>query len=170
MSRTDDEITGEEPQSIRDRVAAAANAAASLVRTRLAIFGEELSIKAALAGKGLAAAALAGALGVGMLLLLAALLAAIFAALFHSLILGILTAMLLYGAGAGLLAWKAWTTLSQVRPTEFRATATEIAKDLAAVRSALECEEDPGSEALVAAEPDSGQIEDLERRLRAGAD
>jgi uncharacterized membrane protein YqjE len=166
MSTIDDE-TSEEARSFGERVAAAANATASLARTRLAIFKEELSVKAVLAGKGLAAAAVAGAFAVAMILMLGALLVALFAALFHSLILGILAALVIYGAAAGGLGWIAWKALSQVKPDEFPATSAEIAKDLAAVRSALQ-DEVPDHDDFVPPEPDSGQVEDLERRLRAG--
>jgi len=168
MSTIDDE-TGEETRSFGDRVAAAANATASLARTRLAIFKEELSVKAALAGKGLVAAAAAGALAVAMILMLGALLVAVFAALFHSLILGILAALVVYGAAAGVLGWMAWKALSQVKPDEFPVTSAEMAKDVAAVRSAFE-DEAPDDDDFVPPEPDSGQVEDLERRLRAGAE
>src|SRR5262245_59311333 len=168
MSTIDDE-TGEEARSFGDRVAAAANATASLARTRLSIFRAELHVKAALAGKGLGAAVAAGAFAVAMILMLGALLVALFAALFHSLILGILAALILYGAAAGALGWMAWKALSQVKPDEFPVTSAEIAKDVAAVRSALE-EEVPDDDDFVPPEPDSGQVDDLERRLRAGAE
>jgi uncharacterized membrane protein YqjE len=167
MSTIDDE-TGEEARSFGDRVAAAANATASLARTRLAIFKEELSVKAALAGKGLAAAAAAAAFAGAVILMLGALLVALFAALFHSLILGILAALVVYGAAAGVFGWMAWKALSQVKPDEFPVTSAEIAKDVAAVRSALE-DEAPDDD-FVPPEPDSGSVEDLERRLRAGAE
>ncbi len=169
MSTIDDE-TGEEARSFGDRVAAAANATASLARTRLAIFKEELSVKAALAGKGMAAAAAAGALAVAMILMLGALLVALFAALFHSLILGILAALVLYGVAAGVLGWMAWKALSQVKPDDFPVTSAEIEKDFAAMRSALEADDLPDDDDFVPPEPDSGQVEDLERRLRAGAE
>jgi predicted lipid-binding transport protein (Tim44 family) len=170
MKRIEDEPSGDESRSLRDRVASAARAAATLARTRLEIFGEEFSVKAGFAGKGLAAGVLAGALGIGVVLLLAALIAAIFTAIFHSLILGILAAMLLYAIGAGLLGWMAWTMLSKVRPSEFPATQAELSKDLAAVRSALRSEEGLAAAADAVEEPDSSQVEDLERRLRAGAE
>lgn len=170
MKRIDEETSADESRSLRDRVAAASRAAAALARTRLAIFGEEFSAKAGFAGKGLAVGAAAGALGVAVLLLLAALIAAIFTALFHSLILGILAAMLLYAIGTGLLGWMAWSMLSKVRPSEFPATQAELSKDLAAVRSALGSEADLDVPTAPVEEPDSSQVEDLERRLRAGAE
>jgi len=171
MSTIDDE-TGEEAQSFGDRVAAAANATASLARTRLAIFKEEFSVKAAFAAKGMGAAAAAGAFAVAMILMLGALLVALFAALFHSLILGILAALVLYGAAAGGLGWMAWKSFSQVKPDEFPVTSAELAKDIAAVQSALQHDDDesPGDDDFEPPEPDSGQVDDLERRLRAGAE
>src|SRR5262249_21910619 len=89
MSTIDDD-SGEEARSFGERVSAAANATASLARTRLAIFKAELSVKAALAAKGFGAAAAAAAFVVAMIMMLGALVVALFAALFHSLILGIL--------------------------------------------------------------------------------
>jgi hypothetical protein len=169
MSTIDDE-TGEEARSFGDRVSAAANATASLLRTRLAIFKEELSVKAVFAGKGMAAVAAAAAFAVAMILMLGALVVAIFAALFHSLILGILAALVLYGAAAGVLGWMAWKWFSQVKPDDFPVTSAEIEKDVAAVRSALEPDETPDDDDFVPPEPDSGQVDDLERRLRAGAE
>ena len=169
MSTFDDE-TGEEARSFGDRVAAAANATASLARTRLSIFKAELSVKAVLAAKGLGAAAAAGVFAVAMILMLGALLVAVFAALFHSLILGILAALVFNGAIAGGLGWMAWKALSQVKPDEFPITSAEIAKDLAAVKSALERNETPDDDDYVPPEPDSGSVEDLERRLRAGVE
>jgi Putative Actinobacterial Holin-X, holin superfamily III len=168
MSTIDDE-TGEEARSFGDRVAAAANATASLARTRLAIFKEELSVKAVFAAKGLGAAAAAGAFAVAMILMLGALLVALFAALFHSLILGILAALVFNGAVAGGLGWMAWRALSQVKLDDFPATSAELAKDVAAVKSALERDDTPDDD-FVPPEPDSGSVEDLERRLRAGAE
>ncbi len=168
MSTIDDE-TGEEARSFGNRVSAAANATASLARTRLAIFKEELSVKAALAGKGLGAAVAAAAFAGAMILMLGALLVALFAALVHSLILGILAALVVYGAAAGVLGWMAWKALSQVKADEFPATSTEIAKDVAAIRSALG-DEAPDDGDFVPPEPDSGSVEDLEQRLRAGAE
>jgi len=168
MSTIDDD-TGEEARSFGSRVGAAANATAALAKTRLAIFKEELAVKAVLAGKGLGAAAAAGAFAVAMILMLGALLVALFAALFHSLILGILAALVVYGAAAGGLGWMAWKALSRVKPDEFPVTSAEIAKDVAAVRSALE-EEVPDDDDFEPTEPDSGQVDDLERRLRAGAE
>lgn len=169
MSTFDDE-TGEEARSFGERVAAAANATASLARTRLSIFKAELGVKAIFLGKGLGAAAAAGAFAVAMILMLGALLVALFAALFHSLILGILAAVVLYGAAAGGLGWMAWKMLSQVKPDEFPVTSAELARDVAAVKSALEPDDAPDGDDFVPPEPDSGSVEDLERRLRAGVE
>jgi len=169
MSTIDDE-TGEESRTFAERVGAAGNAAASLARTRLAIWKAELGVKAEFAAKGIAAASVAAVLVVAMLLMLAALLVALFAALFHSLILGILAALILYGAGAGLLGWMAWKAFSQVKPDEFPRTSAELRKDVEAIRTALRTEEGPYDDTPASPEPDSGQVEDLERRLRAGAE
>lgn len=157
----------EEARSWADRAAELAGAAQSLVSTRLAIFREEISGKAALAGKGLAAVAVAAALGVGVLLLLAALLAAVLAQLFGSVALGILAAMLIYAAGAAVAGRMAWKALSSVRPNEFPSIERELARDWEAIRAALETEEESDEETTPPGdEPDEGEVEALEARLR----
>ncbi len=159
----------EEAQTWADRAAGLAASAQSLLTTRLAIFREEISVKASLVGRGLAATALAAAFGVGALLLLAALLAAILANLFGSVALGILAATLIYAAGAWAAGRFAWKSLSRVRPDEFPATTRELERDWEAIRDALAA--DPEGEADSRASgpvPDDVEVEHLEARLRGG--
>jgi len=171
---------GDEKGSVRawtDRFAGLAGAAQSLVATRLAIFEEEFNLKALLFGKGLAALAVAAAFGLGATLMLAALLAALLAQLFGNFALGILGAMVIYGAvaaGAGYFAWKRFV---EVKPTEFPTTSRELARDVDAIRAALARDPDPeeGPEPDDMRENDDrdpeGEVRDLEARLRgAGAE
>jgi Putative Actinobacterial Holin-X, holin superfamily III len=161
----------EEARTWADRATGLAASAQALLSTRLAIFREEISVKAALVGRGLAATALAVALGVGALLLLAALLAAIFANLFGSVSLGILAATLIYAAGAGFAGLFAWKALSRVRPDEFPATGRELERDWQAIRDALAAEpEDEATAEASGPEPDEAEVEHLEARLRGGGD
>ncbi len=157
----------EEARSWADRTAGLAAAAQSLFSTRLAIFREEIAGKASLAARGLAAVAVAAALGVGALLLFAALLAAVLAKLFGSVALGILAAMLIYAAGVAVAGRIAWKALSNVRPNEFPATGRELARDFEAIRASLatepEDDDEGGSSGL---EPDEVEVESLEARLR----
>jgi hypothetical protein len=148
-----------------------AGASRSLGRTRLAIFREELSGKAAFAARGLAGVALAGALGVGALLLFAALVAALFARLFGSTVLGILAALVLYAALCAAAGWFGWKAISRVRPGEFPATAEELGRDWEAIRSSLVPEEEPEDDLQPeGGPPDEEEIEDLEKRLRGGGE
>ncbi len=160
----------EEAQSWADRAAGLAASAQALLATRLAIFREEISAKAALAGRGLAAIAVAAALGVGALLLLAALLAAVLAQLFGSVALGILGAMLIYAAGVAIAGRIAWKALSDVRPGEFPSTGRELARDWEAIRASLATEPEADDEAdetgSPSGEPDEVEVRDLEARLR----
>ncbi len=157
----------EEARSWADRAAELAGSAQELIATRLAIFREELSGKATLVGQGLAAVAVAVALGVGALLLLAALLAALFAQLFGNVALGILAAMLVYAGGVAFAGRIAWRALSRVRPSEFPSTERELARDWEAIRDSLAADEDPdGDAAAPAGEPDDGEVEAMEARLR----
>jgi len=157
----------EEARSWADRAAGLAASVSSLLKTRVEIFGEELSSKASLLGKGLGAVVAAAALGVGALLLFAALLAAVLAQLFGSVPLGILGAMLIYAAGAALAGWTAWKSLSGVKPGDFPATKRELASDWEAIRESLTAEpvseDDSGAGRI---EPDDGEVEALEARLR----
>ncbi len=109
----------------------------------------------------------------GVLLLFAALLAAVLAKLFGSVALGILAAMLLYAAGVAVAGRIAWKALSAVRPNEFPATGRELERDWEAIRDSLAVEaegdfDDEGGPADD--EPDEGDVEDLEARLRGGTD
>jgi uncharacterized membrane protein YqjE len=163
-----------------ERFAGLAAAAQSLVATRLAIFEEEAGVKARHFGKGLAGVAVAAAFAFGATLLLAALLAAVLAQIFGSAALGILGAMVIYLLVAGGAGWWAWKSFSQVKPTEFPATRTELARDVDALRAALA--QDPDPEEGPPPEDDSpsdggnrsgdaeGDVSDLEARLRAGAE
>lgn len=168
MSTERGELPEEEgARSWADRAAGVAGSARSLLATRLAIFEEEFSAKAALLGKGLGAVAVAAALGVGALLLFAALLAAILAQLFGSVPLGILAAMLIYAGGAALAGWTAWKSLSGVKPKDFPVTKRELGKDWDAIRESLTAEPAPEDEPETEGpEPDEVEVEALEARLR----
>jgi len=161
----------EEERTWRDRAARVAHSARALVATRLAILREELDAKADLFGKGLGAVAAAAALGVGALLLFAALLSAVLSQLFHNVALGILAAMLIYAAGAAVAGRIGWKALSRVQPTEFPATRRELARDFDTISAALAPEPEPEDEPPPQdPPPDEGEVEDLEARLRAGAE
>lgn len=158
----------EDDASWGERLAAVAGAWRALAQTRLAIFREEFAEKATFAGRGLGAILLAGALGVGALLLLAALLAAVLAKLFGSAVLGILGAMVLYGAGAAGAGWFGWKSLSRVRPLEFPAVSEELSRDWKAVSASLSEEEEPAAPGAVRRSGTEEDVEDLEQRFRAG--
>ena len=161
------ELPGEDDErGWRDRFSEAAAAGRTLVATRLEIFREEAGIKAVLAAKGLAGMVVAAALAVGALLLAAALLAVILVQATRSVILGVLLAVVIYGAGAAVAGWFGWKSLSKVRPFEFPAVSGEIARDVAAISDALapvEPIEDVGP-----ASEDDAAVADLEERLRGG--
>ena len=111
------ELPGEESErDWRDRLGEILSIARGLLATRLAIFREEATGKIVLAARGLVAVAVALALIVGALLLAAALLAAVLAKLTNSVVLGILLAVVLYGAGAAAAGWMAFKSLSQRPP------------------------------------------------------
>lgn len=170
MSTERAELPGEdEERGWRDRFEEVFAAGRALLATRLAILQEELSAKAVIAARGLAFVVVAAALGVGALLLGTALLAALFAKLFNSVVLGILAAVVLYGAGAAGAAWLGMTTLMRVRPFEFPAAAEEISRDLEAVAAAVALETGDGDDGF---EPsvDEEAVADLEDRLRAGTE
>jgi uncharacterized membrane protein YqjE len=160
-----------------ERIAALADTVQGLLSTRLAIFQAELDEKARHFGKGLVGVGLATAFGFGATLLFAALLAAMFAAIFHSAVLGILSAMVLYLAGAAAFGWFAWKSLSRVEPSRFPATARELSLDAQAIRAALARDPDPedGFEPGDSGEDgfrneSEGDVRDLEARLRAGVE
>lgn len=161
-----------------ERLAGLAGTAQSLVATRLAIFEEEFNVKALLFGKGLAALAAAAAFGLGATLMLAALLATLLAQLFGNLSLGILGALVVYGAVAAGAGYFAWKRFSEVKPKEFPATSRELARDVDAIRAALARDPDP-EDGPDADEPlpydrggdeSEGDVRDLEARLRAGVE
>jgi uncharacterized membrane protein YqjE len=159
----------EDQPSWRDRIAGLWGASQALLLTRLAIFREELSEKAVFAAKGIVAVAIAGVVGAGALLLLAALIAAAFAALFHNAVLGILAAFVLYGVLAAAAAVIGWKALTRVRPFDFRATREELARDLRAVRAAT-APEPPEAAADARAVPTEEDVAGIEERFRAGAE
>ncbi|HEY1433880.1 MAG TPA: phage holin family protein [Thermoanaerobaculia bacterium] len=154
----------------RDRFAEVSAAGRALIGTRLAILREELSDKGLLAARGLAALVVATTLTVGALLLAAALLAAVLAKLFGSVVLGILAAVVLYGAGAAAAAAYAFRTLARVRPFDFPVAAEEMSRDFQAIGAAL-APEPEGPEADEDAEPlEDEEVADLEERLRRGTE
>jgi hypothetical protein len=168
MSTERAELPGEEDErGWRERIGEVSAAAKALVGTRLEILKEELSGKAALAARGLAAAVVAAALAVGALLLAAALLAAVFARLTNSVVLGILAAVLLYGAGAAAAGWFGWKALARVRPFEYPASTEEISRDVRAIAATL-APETGAEEAGEETDTDEEAVADLEARLRAG--
>lgn len=170
MSTDRAELPGAEPErGWRDYLADVAEAASRVLSTRLAIFREELSVKAVLVARGLAFAVAAAAMLVGTLLLAAALLAAIFAKLFGSVILGILATVVLYAVGAGAAAWAGIKALGRAKPFEFPATAEELSRDKAALAAALAPVEP--LETGEAGDAARGVlIEDLEERFREGSE
>ena len=170
MSTERAELPGEETErGWRDRFGEVSAAARALLRTRLAIFREELGVKAVLAARGMAFVVGAAAFGVGALLLGAALLAALFAKLFGSVILGILAAAVLYGAAAAGAAWAGVKALMRVRPLEFPATSSELARDFDAAAAAL-APERCLDEDVAGSETESPTVDDLEERFRAGSE
>jgi hypothetical protein len=171
MSTERAELPGEdEERGWRDRLDEVFAAARALLATRFAILQEELSAKALLAAKGFALVIAAAALGVGALLLGAALLAALFAKLFNSVVLGILAAVVLYGAGAAAAAWYGMSLLLRVRPLEFPATGDVVSRDVAAVAAALAPETEDGDDDGFETTEDEEAVADLENRLRAGTE
>ena len=171
MGTEEAELPGEdEDRSWRDRVGAVTAAGQGLLATRMAILREELAGKAALAARGLAAIVIAAALAVGALLLLAALLAALLAGIFKSVVLGILVAVILYGAGAAVAIVIAWKALTRVRPLEFPAVTQELARDWQAVAESLSPADEADDDAAGADGEDGNAIVDLEERFREGSE
>lgn len=162
----------EEEQGLRDRVAAALSALRALGAARLALFREELSQKAAFAGRATVALFFAAALGVGALLLFAAFLTAVFAKLLGSVALGILATLILYAAAGAVAGSYGWRLLKQVEPSDFRATREELSKDWAAVQGSLGLDEDAaGFEGADEVDEKRRQdVEDLQERFRAGSE
>jgi hypothetical protein len=173
MSIEDPEISEEEAgRTWGERFAEAAESARALLETRLQIFREEASAKAAFAAKGALAIAIAATLGFGALLLAAALLAAVFAQLFGNVTLGILAAVVVYAAGTAAAGWFGWKALTRVKPTEFPATAGELSEDWKAVRAALTAEAEPNEDAPGSGDRaiDERDVQALEQRLRVGSE
>ncbi len=169
------ELPGEEAQrDWRDRLAEILSILRGLVATRLAIFREEATGKIVLAAKGLVAVAVALALIVGALLLAAALLAAVLVKVTNSLVLGILLAVVLYGAGAAAAGWMAFRSLSQVRPFEFPSSTGELGQDWKAIDAALaplsEPDDEGGEQGGSWPAGDEADVADLEERLRRGSE
>ncbi len=169
------ELPGEESErDWRDRLGEILSIARGLLATRLAIFREEATGKIVLAARGLVAVAVALALIVGALLLAAALLAAVLAKLTNSVVLGILLAVVLYGAGAAAAGWMAFKSLSQVRPFEFPSSTGELEQDWKAIDAALAPLPEPDGEdgEEHGSWPAGGEeeIADLEERLRRGTE
>lgn len=173
--RDEDEDQGVEAAEMEargwaDRLGSAAAQASDLLKTRLEIFREEAAEKAEHAARGAAGMAIAIGLAACALMLLAALIAAVLTKLFGSVILGILGAFVIYGVAAALFGMQASKSLARVRPGEFPATRDELLRDAEAIRDALSIrvsEDGPGGP------PDSrgeAEVEDLEARLRAGAE
>ena len=177
MSAEEHELLDEEAErGWKERLAVVADAWSALIQTRLAIFREELAVKAVLLAKGAVAGVLALGLAAVALLLLAAFLAALLAQWFGSVALGILGALVLYAAGAAVAVMAGIKWLKGLKPFEFPAAESELRRDWSAVRAAWS----PGAEAL-AAEPSvpgpegavvrsEDRAESLEERYRAGAE
>jgi uncharacterized membrane protein YqjE len=164
------ELPGEEPErGWREHLAEVSTAVSRLLSTRLAIFREEASAKAAALARGFAFTVVAAAMAVGTLLMAAALIAAVLAKLLGSLILGILATVVIYGAGAGVAAWAGIKALSRVKPFDFPATAEELARDRDTVAAALAPEE-PVDAAIPVTSRGEPTMDDLEDRFRAGSE
>lgn len=177
MSAEQDQLPDEEAErGWKERVAAVADAWTALAQTRLAILREEIAEKRAFLLKGLIGVVLAAGLAAGALLLFAAFLAALLAHWFGNVALGILAALVLYGAGAAAAAVAGVKALTRVKPFEFPAASEELRRDWNAVQASWsadgEGEDDaplPGPEATSArAREDSP--ESLEERYRSGAE
>jgi uncharacterized membrane protein YqjE len=171
MSSERVELPGEEQAwGWREHLADVSAAASRLFATRLAIFREELSVKAFSAAKGFAFVVVAAAMAVATLLSLAALLTALFAKLFGGWILGILGTVVLYGAGAAGAAWAGVRAFSRARPFDFPATAEELSRDRATLSAAL-AQAEPEAEVTGEAVPSRRTpVDDLEDRFRAGSE
>ena len=175
MSVEREDLPGEDAQlGWRERIEGVAEAALALGRTRLLILRVEAAAKASLLVKGVLGIAVAAGLGAGALLLLAALLAAILTRLFGSVILGVLGALVLYGAGAAVGAVVGWKALSRVRPFQFPEARRELARDWEALRASWSLDEGAQEGETGPAGSDSrtreAALENLEERFRAGAE
>jgi uncharacterized membrane protein YqjE len=155
-----------------DRLGNAAAQAGDLLKTRLEIFREEAVQKAEHAARGATGMAIGIGLAACALMLLAALIVALLTKLFGSLIVGILGAFVIYAVGAVLFGLQAWKSFARVRPGEFPATRDELLRDAEAVRDALSIgvSEEPDDGAPPPDSRGESEVEDLEARLRAGAE
>lgn len=145
----------------RERLEGICKAGGALLRTRMAIFQEEMAGKTRHLAWAAAGFGLALAFSLLALLVFTAFLASLLANLFGSAALGILAVFLLYAgvaAGAGLLGWKA---LSRVRIGDFPETRAELRKDWEAVRDARRVEEEGETR---------GEDADVESRFRSGSE
>jgi uncharacterized membrane protein YqjE len=174
-----EELPDEEaPEGWRERLAGVAEAALALVKTRLAILGEEVAEKRAHLLRGIVGMVVAAGLGAGALLLFAALLAAVLARLFGNVALGILGALVLYAAGAAVGIALGVRALSRVRPFDFPAARLELSRDWEALRASWSqreaIAEDPGPNPVddgpIPPRGRDGSLENLEERYRAGAE
>ena len=172
MRDEDVEVGEMEARSWADRLGSAAAQAGDLLKTRLEIFREEAAEKAEHAARGAAGMAVAIGLAACALMLLAALIAALLTKLFGSLILGILGAFVIYAVAAALFGVQAAKSFSRVRPNEFPATRDELLRDAEAIRDALSIgvSEEPGPDGTPPDSRGEAEVEDLEARLRAGAE
>ena len=160
-----------EAESWSQRFRSLFETARRLLSTRLAIFGEELGVKAGVLARALGALLLAAAFGGMSLLLFTAWIAALFTKLLGGPVAGILAAFGLYVAVAALAAWLGVRALSRVKPLEFPVTTEELRKDWAALRLSATPEPEPPAEIpeppARAAGPDA---DDLEERFRVGSE
>jgi uncharacterized membrane protein YqjE len=156
------------PRGWKERLAAAWDAAASLVSTRVQIFQEELSQKTGFVARGSLAIILGLAFGWLALLLFTALVAALLTLLFGHLWAGLLAAFVLYLAVAGGAVWMGVKAFSRVRPFDFPATSDELKKDWSALRRSASPDERVIPQPYRAPAP-VPPIENLEERFRAGS-
>ena len=124
-----------EAESWAQRLRGAFETSRRLLSTRLAIFSEELGVKAGILGRALASLFLAAAFAGMSVFLLTAWIAFVLTRLLGGPILGILATFGLYIAIAGLAAWLGLRALSRVKPLEFPVTKGELVKDWEALRA-----------------------------------
>jgi putative superfamily III holin-X len=165
------EASQAEAESWAQRLRGAFETARRLLSTRLAIFSEELGVKAGVLGRGLAALLLAAAFGGMSLFLFTAWIALVFSRLLGGPVVGILAAFGLYIAVAALAAWLGVRALSRVKPLEFPVTKGELAKDWEALRASATPEPEPPATITEPPAPPAGPgTDDLEARFRVGSE
>lgn len=125
-----------EAESLGRKLSGLLEAGSRLFSTRASLFGEELSVKTTLLGKGCAGVSLAAAFVFLALLLFTAFIAALFTSLLGGPVAGIAAAFGLHILIAAAIGWFGVRHLSRVKPTEFPVTKEEIRKDIAAIRAA----------------------------------